>query len=349
MPRGRIALLALAAVSLVAGIAGGLARLGAPLDVPAAAAAHGALMVGGFLGTVISLERAVALGMRFAYGAPLASGAALLLALLGFARASAGLMLLAPLVLLAASVAIARRQLATHTALLAVAAVAWGIGNALHAYGQPHLAYAWWFTFLVATIAAERLELTRLARRRPLAHPLFAVACTALFAGAALGSIDAVAGAVVFGGALAAMAAWLAAFDIARRTVRMGGFARYAALALLGGYAWLAAGGIAWAAAATVAPAARDAAIHAIGLGFVFSMILAHAPLIVPVIARKRMRYTPAFYAPLALLHASLLLRLAGGALDAAARLWGGALNAAALAVFILLLLHSLRGSDAPD
>jgi hypothetical protein len=129
----------------------------------------------------------------------------------------------------------------------------------------------------------------------------------------------------------------------------MGGFARYAAIALLGGYAWLAAGGIAWAAAATVAPAARDAAIHAIGLGFVFSMILAHAPLIVPVIARKRMRYTPAFYAPLALLHASLLLRLAGGALDSAARRWGGVLNAAALALFVLLLLHSLRGSDAPD
>ncbi|HSJ99182.1 MAG TPA: hypothetical protein VLC53_19060, partial [Myxococcota bacterium] len=103
MAAGRVFLLLLAAASLVAGIAGGLARLGAPLELPAAAASHGALMIGGFLGTGISLERAVALGSSFAYGAPLASGAALVLVLAGLPAPGAALMLLAPLLLVAAS------------------------------------------------------------------------------------------------------------------------------------------------------------------------------------------------------------------------------------------------------
>ena len=42
-------------------------------SVPALVAFHGPLMVGGFLGTVIGLERAVALGRGWAYVAPLAT------------------------------------------------------------------------------------------------------------------------------------------------------------------------------------------------------------------------------------------------------------------------------------
>jgi hypothetical protein len=77
-------------------------------------------------------------------------------------------------------------------------------------------------------------------------------------------------------------------------------------------------------------------------------MILAHAPLVVPVIARLRMRFVPAFYAPLALLHLSLLLRLAGGWSDASVRLWGGALNAAAIVAFAAVLAFSIASARAP-
>ena len=68
----RLPLLALAMFSLVAALWAGLLRLG--LGLPAIQsglyAAHGPLMVSGFLGTLISLERAVALGEGWAYGAP---------------------------------------------------------------------------------------------------------------------------------------------------------------------------------------------------------------------------------------------------------------------------------------
>jgi hypothetical protein len=122
--------------------------------------------------------------------------------------------------------------------------------------------------------------------------------------------------------------------------VRGEGFARYSAIALIAGYAWLAIGGIAWIAMAANG-AWRDAALHALGLGFVFSMILAHAPVVVPVVARRRMRYTPLFYAPLLLLHASLAMRLAGGD-SVALHQWGGLLNALALLVFAGTLVRAL-------
>src|SRR6186713_1561902 len=98
---GRLALLLLAATCLVAGVAGGLARLGFGVPVPSAAAFHGAIMTSGFLGTVISLERAVALGSRWAYAAPLAAALGTILPLLGLHAAGMALWLAAPLLLFA--------------------------------------------------------------------------------------------------------------------------------------------------------------------------------------------------------------------------------------------------------
>ena len=331
----RIAMMMLAVAALAAGIAGGLLRLGAPLPWPSAAAFHGALMVSGFLGTVISLERAIAVGSRLAFGAPIAAGTGALAFLAGWPLAGAMLWMLAPLALLAASAVIVQRQPQVHTVLLAVAAAAWAAGNALFLLGRIEAALPWWFAFLVLTIAAERLEMTRLTRRPRAAQPLFIAIAAAVLAGCTLTLFGAHAGRVLFGCALLVLAAWLASFDTARRTVRLRGLPRFAAAALLAGYAWLAAGALAWA----FAPSMRDLALHALGLGFVFSMIFAHAPIIVPVVARTRVRYTPWFYVPLGMLHATLALRVLAGAGDPFLRLWGGALNFLAIACFIGLLL----------
>jgi hypothetical protein len=340
-PPWRLAYLVLAAIALVAGVAGGLARLG--LAPPTSAAAfHGALMVSGFLGTVISLERAVALGMRLAYAAPLAAGAGTLAMLAGLVELGTALWIAAPLALFGASVAIVLRQRELHTVLLAVAPLAWLAGSVLFLVHRADAAPACWFAFLVITIAAERLEMTRLRPRRAAAAPLLVAAFALLGVGATVTILDADTGRVIYGLALFALAAWLALFDVARSTVRLAGFARYSAFALLAGYGWLAAGGLAWA----LAPQLRDLALHAIGIGFVFSMILAHAPLIVPVIARIRMRYVPGFYAPLALLHLSLLLRVGFGPGEFMARAWGGALNAAALVLFMATLAYSIATRD---
>ena len=70
-PRLRLPLLALGFLSLVFGMAGGLARLSAFEYSGTAIALHGPLMVSAFFGTVISLERAAALDRLWAYAAPL--------------------------------------------------------------------------------------------------------------------------------------------------------------------------------------------------------------------------------------------------------------------------------------
>ena len=64
----RLLLLAPAAVALLTALWGGLGRLGWALPAvhPAAAALHGPLMVSGFLGTLITLERAAALELAWA-------------------------------------------------------------------------------------------------------------------------------------------------------------------------------------------------------------------------------------------------------------------------------------------
>ena len=72
-------------------------------------------------------------------------------------------------------------------------------------------------------------------------------------------------------------------------------------------------------------------------LGFVMSMVFAHAPVIFPAILGVPLRYRPAFYAHVALLQASLALRIVGDLVDALARwrVWGGLLNAACLLLFL--------------
>ena len=145
-------------------------------------------------------------------------------------------------------------------------------------------------------------------------------------------------GGLAFGAALVLLAAWLALFDMARVTVRSQGLSRYMALALLTGYGWLGIGGVAWAASAFGMPA-RDAALHALGLGFIFSMVMAHAPVILPAVAGIKVRFGAAFYAPLTLLHLSLALRLALGWDDARWQALGALLNVAALALFVLTMV----------
>ncbi len=83
--------------------------------------------------------------------------------------------------------------------------------------------------------------------------------------------------------------------------------------------------------------AAYDAALHAVLLGFVFSMVFGHAPIILPAVLRVAVPYASYFYAPLALLHASLFIRVAGDWIGLPDwRAWGGALNGLALLAFVL-------------
>jgi hypothetical protein len=338
----------LVALALLTGIAGGLLRVGVVVGSAApaqwlgqAALAHAALMICAFLGTVIGIERAVAVKLPAAFLAPLASALGGVCLLLGQGAAAGWLMVLASIAFTGVNIVVVLRQWAPHTLLLLGSAGTWLAGNVLFATGQGGAAVLpWWFAFLVMTIAAERLEMTRLMRRRPLAPWLLAGVLAAMMAGATLSALPGALGGVLYGGSLVLLALWLLAFDIARRTVFAQGLSRYMAVCLLGGYAWLAVSGAAWAATALGLPL-RDVALHALGLGFVFSMMMGHAPVILPAVARIKLQFGAFFYVPLAGLHLSLVLRLFWGATDMAQRAVGATLNAAAIARFAATVVGS--------
>jgi hypothetical protein len=343
----RLPLLVFGFVALFAGLGAGLARLGWPMPELAVAvsALHGPLMVCGFFGVVISLERAVAIGRLWAYAAPLLAGAGTGAALHGMAAATPWLVLAGSVVLLAASLDVLRRQPERFMAVIAVGAGCWTVGAALWVLGWPvHELVGWWLAFLVLTIAGERLELSRFMPPSATGQRLFVVVVAAMLL--ALPAWHQAWGPRLFGGALLALAAWLLRWDIARRTVTQKGLTRFIAVCLLSGYFWLAVAGASMLVFG-LAPgqASYDAALHALLLGFVFAMVFGHAPVIFPAVLRVAVPYHPRFYAPLLLLHASLLLRVAG---DAAGHFdwtrWGALLSALALLAFIASTAAAVLG-----
>jgi len=340
------------AALLVTGIVGGLLRAGVALPVPGdsiwpgqAVLGHAFLMICGFMGTVIGIERAVAVKLRFALGAPVASALAGLAMLAGEPSAAAWLAVVAATVFIAVNAVVVEHQRAPHTILLLAGAAAWLVGNLLQALdSQPAAVIPWWFSFLVLTIAAERLEMTRLMRRRRGA-PIALYGClVTMLLGATAFAMSPVWGGVVYGVSLTLLAGWLMVFDIARRTVVATGLSRYMAICLLLGYCWLAVAGAAWVATSAGLPF-RDAALHALGLGFIFSMMLGHAPVILPALARVKVRFGWFFYVPLILLHASLVVRLCLGAHAFDMLTLGAEGNALAIALFALTMTGAALAS----
>jgi hypothetical protein len=349
-----VPLLLLAFASLFLGMGAGLARLGWWVPAAGLAAVHGPLMASGFFGTVISLERAVALRRRWAYAAPLLSGLSTLASIL-FAPASVAPFLAsaAGAVMLAASAMEYRRQRELFTLTLALGAAAWMAGSLLWLRGYPIYTVApWWVAFLVLTIAGERLELSRLLPPSPIAKRVFSVLVVVLLGGITVSLFFWAIGTLVLGAALTGLALWLTRQDVARRTVKTKGLTRFIAICLLSGYGWLAVSGlwILFSGGLDVSGPAYDAALHAVLLGFVFSMVFGHAPIIFPAVLRVAVPYSSYFYAPLALLHASLAIRLTGDWMASSHwRALGGAFNGVALTAFVLGTVAAVvRGAVTP-
>ncbi len=352
--RYRLPFMLAAVLALATGLWAGLARLGwvIPPLAPHHPTAHGPLMLGGFLGALIGLERAVALGRWWGFLTPALAAASTVWTLFSPDwRPAAWLLTAAGIAACAVFIEMLRRRddLATRTMALGVAA--WFLGNLQWAMsGMVLIAVPWWGAFLVLTIMGERLELARVLAPPRRARVAF-ILCLVLLLGGLLAAYAAHGlGMRAFGAGLVALAAWGLRWDLARKTLGASPRHRFTGLTILGGYFWLAvSGGLMLIGGGRLGGLPWDAALHALFLGFVFSMIFAHAPIVASVVLGRDLGYSPAFYVHVALLHLSLLLRAGAdlaGSTDG--RAFGSLLNMVAIAVFLLNTLRAaVMGSKA--
>ncbi|MGQ9877053.1 MAG: hypothetical protein ACUVSL_17575, partial [Chloroflexus sp.] len=211
----RVAFAASVMVMLVGALWAGLLRIGwaLPFSPIILVARHGQLFVGGMLGTVIGLERAVAIGRPWAFAAPLltlTSGLGLLLGLpitLGALLISSG-----SFGLLIIFATLLKRQPARFLITMALGGLAWFGGNLLWLSGKPlALASLWWIGFLTLTIFGERLELGRLRQLPVHAFWSFSLSVGLIWSGLLWSLFDYVNGSRITGLGLLGSGLWLLA------------------------------------------------------------------------------------------------------------------------------------------
>ncbi len=335
-------LMVAAAGLMVVGILGGLQRLGWPLGLPLAGPVvfHGPVMVVGFFGALISLERAVAMGRTWMYLVPLLHAVAgWVWAFQGLPPAGLrGLTLIAALSYLALAPPMLRLSRALYTQVMVAGIGAWAVAGLLLALNQPmHRVALWWIAYFVFTIAGERLELGRLTGAAQRFGKWLATIMAVYVAGLVL-VLFTPWGYPVMALGLMGTALWLLRFDVAWVSIRHPGLSRFIGSCLLTGYVWLLVAGVIL--STPLRGWLYDAALHSVMLGFVFAMVFGHAPIIFPALLGLPLRFHPVLYAPLALLHLSVLLRVAGDvAQQAPWRLWGGMGSGLAILLYALSMV----------
>ena len=346
IPLGRVLLLALGGLSLLAGLNAGLVRLGvwAPIASERVGDLHGPVMVLGFLGTLIALERAQALRNPLAYLAPALLGAGALALVVGAP------VLLGQLLLLEGAVAFTAVLVALWVRAPLPLVAAQALGALFAALGAglwirldvaavlPLLA-----VFLIITIAAERAELAQLVMGAKAMPTLMIMTCM-LSAGGVISLLAPAVGLRVLGLAALLVALWLLRDDVGRRMIRTSGLRRFNAAALLAGNVWLAVSGLVWLVVGQpVERGSYDIAIHGTFLGFGLSMVMAHAPIIFPAVIGRPLPYKRAMWVPLVALHVGLALRVAGD-LAGLDLLWrtGGIVNVASILLFVVTAAYSV-------
>jgi hypothetical protein len=176
-------------------------------------------------------------------------------------------------------------------------------------------------------------------------QPAFYAAVSVYIAGIALTYADVNFGARLAGLGELALAAWLLRYDITRFTIRQRGLPRFIAVCLLSGYVWLGAGGsLSLYYGGVVAGLHYDAVLHAVLLGFVFSMIFGHAPIIVPAVMKFAVPFDKWFYLHLMVLHIGLAVRIGSDVLGSwTGREWGGLINVVAIVLFLANTVRAVR------
>ena len=343
----RLPFLLISIACLLTGLWTGLSKIGWDIFILSATAHHGAIMVGGFLGTLISLEKIIPLKKKPLFIIPLLSAFSVLFFIVSRPFISISLLILASLGLVVVFVHYLRLDRSLIYALMLGGALHWLIGNIMLLTKNFYpLAFPWWVGFVLFIITAERLELTKFLPVSKFQKKLFTGLLMLFFTGV-LFAFHGI-GNILCGIALIGVSNWLMRHDLIGVTLSKNGLPKFVAISLLMGYIALLLTGVLF---ITFSNQwfAYDAIVHTFFIGFVFSMIFAHGPIILPgVIGLSVKPFHKLLYLWLFLLHSSWFMRIFSGAFSEFAwRKTSGLLTAfSILAYFItmaFLIIRDLR------
>nr|HPH47272.1 hypothetical protein [Chryseolinea sp.] len=201
------------------------------------------------------------------------------------------------------------------------------------------MAFPWWLGFILFVIIGERIELSKFL---PVTkqHKIMLVSFMSLFLIGLCLPFHGI-GKYISGTALAMIAIWLMRHDVISIALKKDGFTRFSGTALLIGYISLLFTGLFLISLPDI-PFAYDAIVHTFFLGFAFSMIFAHGPIILPGVLGFNVKpYHPLLYLPLTTLVLSLVLRLLGDiyVIPLAVRLWSGWISVSSILLYFMLLI----------
>ncbi len=271
---------------------------------------HGAIMVGGFLGTLISLEKVIPLKKKVLLAIPASSGASVILFFAGIPTASFLLLILASAALSGVFLYYFLKEKDLIYLLMTGGGVCWLVGNMVLASSHFYpSAFPWWMGFILFIITAERLELTKFLPVKDTLKQLLAGLLMTYLAGVVV-SFHA-GGQWISGIALIAISLWLMRYDLVGISIHRRGLQKFIGTALLSGYFVMMLTGIFMISFRQQA-LAYDATLHTFFIGFVFSMIFAHGPVILPgVLGISAKPWNRMLYLWLFLLHGSWVTRVA--------------------------------------
>lgn len=325
-------------VALATGILSGLLRIGWSIPMGQVAGQHGALMVGSFLGTLICLERIVALKKKWMYVIPVVSWSSLVFFFIGMPSFAMGMLTVASFGLIYIYSDLIQRFGEYYFYVMMVGAVGWAVGNIIMIISPFYpQAAPWWIVFILLTVFGERLELSKFLPQSKMKRISMILVISVFMLGVVLPYHAN--GRFVSGIGIVLMALWLLRYDIARKSIKSPGMHRFTGSLLLAGYFWMIICGVLMI-FDHISIFTYDAMLHAFFLGFTFSMIFAHAPIIFPGVAGLVIRpFHWSLFVWGVLLQVSLAIRIAGDLLfHPNCRAMGGMLNAIVILLFFINL-----------
>lgn len=294
---------------LVSGIWSGLDRMGWNIYMTPAIAHHGAIMVGGFLGTLITLEKIIPINRRFLFAILVLNALSVLFFFLDLPGISIWTLIISSLSLALVFAYYYRLQHGVVFILMLLGSLFWLTGNILLLTKQFYpLVFPWWLAFALFIIVAERLDLTKFLPVSQRSKNML-IGLLLLFVAGVLFSFHG-AGSLVCGFSLIGISIWLLRYDLVAINLRKTGMHRFIAVALTAGYISLLLTGVFF---FTLSDQwlTYDALVHSFFIGFVFSMIFAHGPMILPgIMGIHAAPFHRILYLWLALLQASWLIRI---------------------------------------